>query len=165
MPAKLDPSKIHTLGQLKAAGYQPHSVKEELRQNLIRRMKAKESIFPGVIGYEETVIPDLQRAILSKHNMILLGLRGQAKTRIARQLTGLLDEYIPVVAGSDMNDDPMQPLSRFAKDLIAEQGDDTPVAWVHRDQRYVEKLATPDVTVADLIGDVDPIKAATLKLP
>ena len=121
MPAQLDPSNIHTLGQLKAAGYQPQSVKEELRQNLIRRMKAKESIFPGVIGYEETVIPDLQRAILSKHNIILLGLRGQAKTRIARQLTGLLDEYIPIVAGSDMNDDPMQPLSRFAKDLIAEK--------------------------------------------
>lgn len=128
-------------------------------------MKAKEDMFPGVLGYEETVIPDMQRAILSRHNIILLGLRGQAKTRIARQLTGLLDEYIPVVAGSEMHDDPMQPLSRFARDLVAEKGDDTPITWVHRADRYVEKLATPDVTVADLIGDVDPIKAATLKLP
>ena len=163
-----DPSKltqISTLGELKASGYQPKSVKEELRQNLIRRMQAKENIFPGVVGYEETVIPDLQRAILSKHNIILLGLRGQAKTRIARQLTGLLDEYMPIVTGSEMHDDPMQPISRTARDIVEEKGDDTPVSWVHRKDRYIEKLATPDVTVADLIGDVDPIKAATLKLP
>ncbi|MEL6132921.1 MAG: sigma 54-interacting transcriptional regulator [Bacteroidota bacterium] len=158
-------TKIKTLGQLKAAGYLPKTVKEELRENLIRKMRAKEELFPGVIGYEETVVPDMERAILSRHNIILLGLRGQAKTRIARQMTGLLDEYIPVVAGSEMNDDPMQPLSRFARDLVAEKGDDTPIEWVHRSNRYVEKLATPDVTVADLIGDVDPIKAATLKLP
>jgi magnesium chelatase subunit I len=156
---------LQTLGELKAAGYQPRSVKEELRQNLIRRMREEENIFSGVIGYEETVIPDLQRAILSRHNIILLGLRGQAKTRIARQMIGLLDEYIPVVDGSEMNDDPLQPLSRFARDLIATKGDDTPIHWVHRSARYTEKLATPDVTVADLIGDVDPIKAATLKLP
>ncbi|MEL6629615.1 MAG: magnesium chelatase, partial [Bacteroidota bacterium] len=158
-------TKIKTLGQLKAAGYLPKTVKEELRENLIRKMRAKEELFPGVIGYEETVIPDMERAILSRHNIILLGLRGQAKTRIARQMTGLLDEYIPVVSGSEMNDDPLQPLSRFARDLVAEKGDETPIEWVHRSQRYVEKLATPDVTVADLIGDVDPIKAATLKLP
>ncbi|MEM6349028.1 MAG: sigma 54-interacting transcriptional regulator, partial [Bacteroidota bacterium] len=143
----------------------PRSVKDELRHNLIKKMQAKETIFPGVIGYEETVIPDLQRAILSRHNIILLGLRGQAKTRIARQLTGLLDEYIPAVEGSEILDDPFSPLSRFAKDLVAEKGDDTPIRWVHRSLRYTEKLATPDVTVADLIGDVDPIKAATLKLP
>ncbi len=159
------PPKINTLGALKASEYQPKSVKEELRANLITQMKAGVNSFPGVLGYEETVIPDLQRAILSRHNMILLGLRGQAKTRIARQMVGLLDEYIPIVAGSEINDDPLAPLSRFANDLIAERGDETPVSWVHRDRRYAEKLATPDVTVSDLIGDVDPIKAATLKLP
>ncbi|MEL6676534.1 MAG: sigma 54-interacting transcriptional regulator [Bacteroidota bacterium] len=156
---------IATLGELKKAGYQPTSVKEELRKNLIATMRSGENPFPGIIGYEETVIPDIQRAILSRHNIILLGLRGQAKTRIARQMVGLLDEYIPMVAGSEMRDDPLAPISRFARDLIAEKGDDTPIEWVHRDDRYVEKLATPDVTVADLVGDVDPIKAATLKLP
>ncbi|MFN0200830.1 MAG: magnesium chelatase [Bacteroidia bacterium] len=157
--------QIQTLGQLKAAGYRPKSVKEELRENLILKLKNKEKMFEGIIGYEETVIPDLQRAILSRHNLILLGLRGQAKTKIARMMTDLLDEYIPVVQGSELNDDPLQPLSRFAKDLIAEKGDDTPIVWLHREERYAEKLATPDVSVADLIGDVDPIKAATLKLP
>ncbi|MEL6357966.1 MAG: magnesium chelatase, partial [Bacteroidota bacterium] len=118
-----------------------------------------------IIGFDDTVLPDIQRAILSRHNVLLLGLRGQAKTRIARLLVSLLDEYIPIVAGSELNDDPLQPISRFANDLIAEKGDATPVEWLHRDARYVEKLATPDVSVADLIGDVDPIKAATLKLP
>ncbi|MEO0470388.1 MAG: magnesium chelatase [Bacteroidota bacterium] len=160
-----DLTKIRTLGELKKAGYQSKSIKDELRTNLIRKMQAKENIFPGIIGYEDTVIPDLQRAILSRHNIILLGLRGQAKTRIARQMTELLDEYMPIVAGSELNDDPMAPISRVARDIVAEKGDDTPIAWVHRSERYVEKLATPDVTVADLIGDVDPIKAATLKLP
>lgn len=159
------PPSISTLGELRASGYQSNSVKEELRANLIQQMKAGVNSFPGVLGYEETVIPDLQRAILSRHNMILLGLRGQAKTRIARQMIGLLDEYIPIVGGSEINDDPMAPISRFARDLITEKGDDTPIEWVHRDTRYTEKLATPDVTVADLIGDVDPIKAATMKLP
>ncbi len=159
------PPSISTLGELKASGYQPKSVKEELRANLIAQMRDGTNSFPGVIGYEETVIPDLQRAILSRHNVILLGLRGQAKTRLARQMVGLLDEYIPIVAGSEVNDDPMEPLSRYARDLVAENGDDTPVDWVHREARYAEKLATPDVTVADLIGDVDPIKAATMKLP
>lgn len=154
-----------TLGELKASGYTPRSVKEELRENLKKALRNGDNMFPGVLGFDDTVIPDIERAILSRHNILLLGLRGQAKTRIARQMTGMLDEYIPVVAGAELNDDPMAPLSRFAKDLIAEQGDDTPIEWIHRDRRYVEKLATPDVSVADLIGDVDPIKAATLKLP
>ncbi len=153
-----------TLGELKETGYQPKSIKEELRSNLIQKLKNKETVFDGILGFDETVIPDVERAILSKHNILLLGLRGQAKTRIARLLIHLLDEYMPVVAGSELNDDPMQPLSRFALDLINEKGDDTPIEWVHRNERYVEKLATPDVSVADLIGDVDPIKAATMKL-
>lgn len=157
--------QIKTLGQLKAAGYEPQSVRQELRHNLIRKLKNKEEIFPGIWGYEETVIPDMQRAILSMHHINLLGLRGQAKTRIARQMIDLLDEYIPVVHGSELNDDPMHPLSRYAKDMVHDHGDDTPVNWLHRSERYTEKLATPDVSVADLIGDADPIKAATLKLP
>lgn len=160
----MNPKEIRTLGQLKASGYEARSVKEELRSNLISRLKEGAEVFPGVLGYEDTVVPDIERAILSQHNMILLGLRGQAKTRIARQMTALLDEYIPVVAGSEMNDDPMAPISAYARQLIAEKGDDTPLEWMHRDERYTEKLATPDVTVADLIGDLDPIKAANLKL-
>jgi magnesium chelatase subunit I len=156
---------IKTLGELKKSGYQPRSVKEELRENLINKLKNKENIFPGIIGFEDTVIPDVQRAILSRHSILLLGLRGQAKTKIARLLINLLDEYIPVVKNSEINDDPMHPISKFAKSLIEELGDNTPIEWMHRDQRYVEKLATPDVSIADLIGDVDPIKAATLKLP
>ncbi|MEO0875781.1 MAG: sigma 54-interacting transcriptional regulator, partial [Bacteroidota bacterium] len=154
-----------TLGELKASGYQSRSIKEEMRANLIQKLQQKETIFPGVIGFDDTVLPDVERAVLSRHNILLLGLRGQAKTRIARLLVHLLDEHMPIVAGSELNDDPLQPLSRYALDLIAEKGDDTPIDWVHRDERYVEKLATPDVSVADLIGDVDPIKAATLKLP
>ncbi|MEM6262575.1 MAG: magnesium chelatase [Bacteroidota bacterium] len=165
MPKTSRITQIKTLGELKASGYTPKSIKDELRDNLIEALKNKQQVFTGILGYEETVIPDIERAILSRHNIILLGLRGQAKTRIARQMTTLLDEHIPVVEGSEMNDDPLQPLSRFARDLIVQHGDDTPVAWVHREDRYAEKLATPDVTVADLIGDVDPIKAATLKLP
>ena len=158
-------TQIQTLGELKKSGYTPLSIKEELRKNLIQKIKNKESLFEGIIGYEETVIPDLQRAILSRHNIILLGLRGQAKTRIARLMTGLMDEYIPCISGSEIQDDPLAPLSRFARDLVAEKGDKTPISWVHRSERYTEKLATPDVSVADLIGDVDPIKAASLKLP
>lgn len=154
-----------TLGELKATGYQSKSIKEELRANLIKKLQNKETVFDGIIGFEDTVIPDIERAILSRHNILMLGLRGQAKTRIARMLVSLLDEYMPIVSGSEINDDPLKPISRYAKDLIAEKGDDTPIEWVHRDTRYVEKLATPDVSVADLIGDVDPIKAATLKLP
>jgi magnesium chelatase subunit I len=156
---------ITTLGALKASGYQPKTIKEELRSNLIKKLKNRETIFEGILGFEDTVLPDIERAILSRHNILLLGLRGQAKTRIARLLVQLLDEFIPVVGGSELNDDPMYPISRQAKDIIAEHGDNTPVTWMHRDERYVEKLATPDVSVADLIGDVDPIKAATMKLP
>ncbi|HMP28847.1 MAG TPA: magnesium chelatase [Saprospiraceae bacterium] len=156
---------IQTLGELKESGYQPISVKEELRKNLIFKLQNKEEIFKGIIGFEDTVVPDIQRAILSRHSMLLLGLRGQAKTKIARLLINLMDEYIPFVKGSEINDDPLRPLSKYAKELIAELGDATPIEWLHRNDRYVEKLATPDVSVADLIGDVDPIKAATLKLP
>ncbi|MCC7244928.1 MAG: magnesium chelatase [Saprospiraceae bacterium] len=156
---------IRSLGQLKKSGYQPRSVKDELRANLLEKIKNKETIFPGIYGFDDTVLPDVERAILSRHNILLLGLRGQAKTRIARQLVHLLDEYIPVVAGSELNDDPLAPISRQAQDLIHEHGDDTPIEWMHRDARYVEKLATPDVSIADLVGDVDPIKAANLRLP
>ena len=157
--------RIQTLGELKAAGYQPRSIKQELRDNLIARLQKKEEVFKGIWGYEETVIPDLQRAILSMHNINLLGLRGQAKTRLARMMVDLLDEYIPVLQGSDLNDDPLNPISKYAHDLISELGNDAPITWQHRVERYTEKLATPDVSVADLIGDVDPIKAASLKLP
>lgn len=157
--------KIHTLGELKAAGYQPKSIKQELRDNLIKKLQQKEKVFEGIWGYEDSVIPDMERAILSMHNIILLGLRGQAKTRIARLMIALLDEYIPVIHGSELNDDPMQPLSYYGRQMIEEHGDQTPVTWLHRSDRYAEKLATPDVSVADLIGDTDPIKAATLKLP
>lgn len=157
--------KITTLGELKAAGYISKSVKEELRDNLIKKIKAKEHSFDGIWGFEDTVIPDMERAILSMHNINLLGLRGQAKTRIARQMTELLDEYVPVIQGSELNDDPLAPISRFGTDQIKEHGDQTKVSWWHNSDRYAEKLATPDVSIADLIGDVDPIKAATLKLP
>lgn len=155
---------ISTLGALKKSGYTSRSVKEEMRENLIVALKEKTNPFPGIQGYNDTVIPQLQTAILSKHNIILLGLRGQAKTRIARLMVNLLDEWMPVVSGSEINDDPVHPLSRYAKDLIEADGDNTPIEWVHRHDRYTEKLATPDVSVADLIGDVDPIKAASLKL-
>jgi magnesium chelatase subunit I len=155
---------ITTLGQLKQSGYKSRSVKEELRENLIEQLKKKEGGFEGIIGFEDTVIPDLQTAILSRHNILLLGLRGQAKTRIARLLVNLLDEYMPYIAGSELFDDPLAPISWYGHNEVESKGDDTPIAWVHRSERYTEKLATPDVTVADLIGDVDPIKAATLKL-
>ena len=157
--------QAQTLGELKATGYRPRSLKQELRDNLIAKLNRREKIFDGVIGFDDTVLPDVERAVLSRHNILLLGLRGQAKTRIARLLVHLLDEYIPILAGSELNDDPLAPISRHGKDLIAEAGDDAPVEWVHRNERYVEKLATPDVSVADLIGDVDPIKAASLRLP
>lgn len=156
--------KIATLGELKKSGYKPRSVKEEIRANLINKLHQKEQTFKGIIGYEETVIPDVERALLSRHNILFLGLRGQAKTRMARQMTLLLDEYIPVIAGSEINDDPLSPISRHSLDLIAEKGDDTPITWLHSSERYGEKLATPDVSVADLIGDIDPIKAANLRL-
>lgn len=155
---------LKTLGELKKAGYQSKDIKTELRDNLIASLRAGKKSFEGMHGYEQTVIPQLERAILSKHNINLLGLRGQGKTRIARLMIQLLDEYIPVVAGSEINDDPFAPISRFAKELISEKGDETPIEWLHRSDRFFEKLATPDVTVADLIGDIDPIKAANLKL-
>ena len=155
---------INTFGALKASGYISKSIKTELRDNLITALKSGVETFPGMHGYEHTVIPQLERAILSKHNLNLLGLRGQGKTRIARLMVNLLDEYIPVVAGSEMNDDPFNPISRYARDILAERGDETPIYWLHRSDRFFEKLATPDVTIADLIGDIDPIKAANLKL-
>jgi magnesium chelatase subunit I len=149
-----------TLGELRASGYQSVSVKDEMRRNLIRRLKAGTSLFEGIIGYDETVLPQVQNALLSKHDMLFLGLRGQAKTRMLRQLVHLLDDAIPIVAGSEINDDPLRPLSRYAKDLLAQHGDATPIVWIGRDQRYHEKLATPDVTIADLLGEIDLVKHA-----
>jgi len=160
----MDIQNIKTLGALKKAGYESKSIKDELRTNLRSKISKGETVFTGVWGFENTVIPEMERAILSRHNINLLGLRGQAKTRLARLMINLLDEYIPVVDGSEINDDPLQPISRYAKNLIEERGDDTPISWLHRSDRFYEKLATPDVTVADLIGDIDPIKAANLKL-
>ena len=157
-------NNIKTLGQLKAAGYQSKSIKDELRENLLQKISEGEETFHGVWGYENSVIPELERAMLSRHNINLLGLRGQAKTRLARLMVQLLDEWIPVVEGSEVHDDPFDPISRFAVELIKEKGEDTPVTWLHREERFYEKLATPDVTVADLIGDIDPIKAANLRL-
>jgi magnesium chelatase subunit I len=157
-------AKITTVGQLKSAGYQSKSIKEEIRQNLIAKLRKGEGTFPGIIGYEDTVIPDTERALLSRHNILFLGLRGQAKTRMARQMTDLLDEYLPVIEGSEINDDPLHPISKYGQDMLAQHGDETPIAWLHRSERYGEKLATPDVSVADLIGDIDPIKAANLRL-
>ncbi len=156
--------EIKTLGGLKQSGYRQESVKDEIRRNLLDRLRSKDRFFDGIHGYEKTVIPELENAILSRHNIILLGLRGQAKTRIARLLVRLLDEYVPVLDGSEVNDHPLNPISPFGKDLIRERGDQAPVRWIHRSERYGEKLATPDVTVADLVGDIDPIKAATQKL-
>ncbi len=161
----MDYPKIKTLHQLKIAGYKFKTIKDELRENLIAKLKKKENVFEGIWGYEETVIPDLERAILAGHDINLLGLRGQAKTRLARLMTNLLDEYIPVIEGSELNDDPLHPISRYGIDKVQELGDETPIVWMHRNDRYSEKLATPDVSIADLIGDVDPIKAASLKLP
>jgi magnesium chelatase subunit I len=160
----MDIKDIKTLSDLKKIGYKSKSIKDELRDNLIQKIKNKETTFEGVHGYENTVIPELERAILSRHNINLLGLRGQAKTRLARLMLNLLDEYIPFVEGSEINDDPLKPISRYAKELLKEKRDDTPISWLHRSDRFAEKLATPDVTVADIIGDVDPIKAANLKL-
>jgi magnesium chelatase subunit I len=155
---------MNTLGELKKSGYIPKTIKDELRDNLIQNLQNNVNVFEGIYGYEDTVIPEIERAILSKHNINLLGLRGQAKTRLARMMVNLLDEKVPVVAGSPLNDDPLHPISNYAIELIKEKGDDTPIEWLHRNDRYAEKLATPDVSVADLIGDIDPIKAANLKL-
>lgn len=154
-------AQAKTLGELKQQNYNAgRTVKDELRANLIAKLRAGERIFPGIVGYDETVVPQIVNAILARHNLILLGLRGQAKSRIIRQLTNLLDERIPAIAGSEVNDDPFRPISAYGRQLIQEMGDETPVVWVERDARFVEKLATPDVTIADIIGDVDPIKAA-----
>ncbi len=149
-----------TLGELRASGYQIVSIKEEMRRNLLRKLRTNEPLFDGIIGYEETVLPQIQNAILSKHDMLFLGLRGQAKTRMLRQLVHLLDDAIPIVAGSEVNDNPYAPLSKYGRDLIAKHGDETPIEWLGRDERYHEKLATPDVTIADLIGEIDMIKHA-----
>src|SRR5215470_5945917 len=152
--------RARTLGELKQSGYTPVSVKDELRANLICKIKRREKLFPGIVGYDETVVPQLVNAVLARHNLILLGLRGQAKSRIIRQLTSLLDDEIPIIAGSEINDDPFVPLSAYGRQTTERDGSETRIDWVHRDNRFVEKLATPDVTVADIIGDVDPIKAA-----
>ncbi|HEX9884932.1 MAG TPA: hypothetical protein VGA70_00515 [Longimicrobiales bacterium] len=153
-------ARPRTLGELRASGYRARTVKQEMRANLRERLRSGEPLFPGIVGYEDSVVPQIVNAILSRHDFILLGLRGQAKSRILRQLVDLLDDELPILAGSEVNDDPLQPISKFGKQLVAECGDSSPVAWIHRDNRYVEKLATPDVTIADIIGDVDPIKAA-----
>ncbi|MBK6785625.1 MAG: sigma 54-interacting transcriptional regulator [Saprospiraceae bacterium] len=155
---------IKNFGQLKKSGYVSRSIKEEARENLIKKWENGEKVFEGIIGFEDTVLPDVERAILSRHNILLLGLRGQAKTRIARLMIQLLDEYMPAIDGVEMDEDPFFPISNAARKMLEEMGDNTPVRWIHRSERYVEKLATPDVTVADLIGDIDPIKAANLKV-
>ncbi|HEX8368460.1 MAG TPA: hypothetical protein VF604_07960 [Pyrinomonadaceae bacterium] len=153
-------NKARTLGELRAGGYGARSVKDEMRANLIKKLRAGERLFQGILGYEETVVPQITNAILARHNLILLGLRGQAKSRIIRQLTELLDEEMPIIAGSEINDNPFQPLSAYGKQQIDVDGDETKIDWVRRENRFVEKLATPDVTIADIIGDIDPIKAA-----
>lgn len=155
---------INTFGELKRSGYIPKTVKEEIRSNLITALTTKAQTFKTVLGYEDTVIPDVERALLSRHNILFLGLRGQAKTRMAREMVNLLDEWIPCVAGSEINDSPFAPISLYARELLENKGDDTPITWLHRSERYGEKLATPDVSVADLVGDIDPIKAANLRL-
>ena len=152
--------KASTVGELRATGYRPRSVKQELRDNLIARLRRGAPLFPGIIGYEETVIPQVENAILSGHDVVFLGERGQAKTRLARLLVDLLDEELPVLAGSEINDDPLDPISPAGRALLAERGDAAAIAWIPRDRRYGEKLATPDITIADLIGEVDPIKVA-----
>ncbi len=157
-------SRPQTLGELKRSGYRPETVRREMRRNLRAKLKAGERLFPGILGYERTVIPGVVNAVLAGHDLILLGLRGQAKTRMLRALTDLLDPEIPVIRGSELNDDPLEPVSVPGQSLVAEAGDDTPVDWLPRELRYNEKLATPDVSIADLLGDIDPIKAATRKL-
>ena len=158
-------SKEITFKELKNSDYKNQTINKEIQANLIARIKAKQPVFEGLYGYEDTVVPQLKKAIIAGHHINLLGLRGQAKTKIARSMVDLLDEYMPIVKGSEINDSPFQPISKYARDLVEEMGDKTPISWVHRSDRFFEKLATPDVNVSDLIGDIDPIKAATLKLP
>jgi magnesium chelatase subunit I len=155
-----DRPSISTLGELKASGYTPRSVRDEIRGNLVASLREGRALFPGIRGYDETVLPELQNALLAGHDIIFLGERGQAKTRLARSLSALLDEWMPIVAGSEINDDPFAPVSWHGRQMVEERGDETPIDWVHRDRRFAEKLATPDTTVADLIGEVDPIKVA-----
>src|SRR5438132_1706380 len=157
-------TNIHTLGELRSSGYRIRSVKDEMRENLLAKIARRDTIFPGIHGYDRTVIPALHNAILSKHDIILLGLRGQAKTRILRSLTSVLDDAIPIIEGCEINDSPLNPSCKRCRRLAAERGDDLPVGWMHPQERYREKLATPDVTVADLVGDIDPIKAANQRL-
>ena len=154
------PDRPNTLGELIEAGYRPRSVREEIRENLVAALRDGVNPFPGILGYDRTVLPALQNALLAQHDIVLLGLRGQAKTRILRALTGLLDEAIPVIAGSELNESPFAPFSKYGKRIAASAGADLPVEWLEREARYREKLATPDVTIADLIGDIDPVKAA-----
>lgn len=156
--------KETTFKELKKTGFIDRSINQEIQDNLITRIKSNKPVFEGLIGYENSVVPQLKKAIIAGHHINLLGLRGQAKTKIARSMIGLLDEYMPIVKGSEINDSPFHPISKYSRDLIAEHGDDTPITWIHRSDRYFEKLATPDVNVSDLIGDIDPIKAATMKL-
>jgi magnesium chelatase subunit I len=154
------PAKPATLGELRSSGYVVQPVKQEMRRNLIEKLRKGEALFPGILGFEDTVIPQLQNAILSGQDVIFLGERGQAKSRLIRSLVGLLDDSIPIIAGSEVNDDPFNPISKYAQDLVEDQGDATPIEWIGRDDRYGEKLATPDITIADLIGEVDPIRVA-----
>src|SRR5260221_815349 len=153
-------SRPATLGQLRESGWESRTVKDEVRANAASKIAAGEPLFPGVVGYDDTVLPQLENALLAGHDVIFLGERGQAKTRMIRSLTNLLDEYMPIVAGSEINDDPYKPVSKHARDIIREHRDDTQIEWVHRDTRFGEKLATPDTSIADLIGEVDPIKVA-----
>lgn len=157
-------NEVKTLGELKSSGYKVLSIKDEIRKNLVEKISNREPIFEGIVGYDKTVIPSIINSLLAKHDIILLGLRGQAKTKIARMIPNLLDEFIPIVKGSEINDNPFHPVSKYAVDMIKEKGDDTEIEWITRDQRYSEKLATPDVNIADLIGDIDPIKAANQRL-
>jgi magnesium chelatase subunit I len=161
----MDYTRLRTLGQLKAAQYRTRSVKTELRENLIAALREGRPLFKGIYDYDETVLPQLRTAILARHDILLLGLRGQAKTRLARLMVELLDPYIPAIAGTELPEDPFHPITAEGQLIVTEAGDDTPIRWIAREERYIEKLATPDVSVADLIGDIDPIKAATLKLP
>ncbi len=161
----MDYTRLRTFGQLKAAGYQSRSIKMELRENLIAALREGRPLFKGIYDYDETVLPQLRTAILARHDILLLGLRGQAKTRLARLMVELLDPYIPAIEGTELPEDPFHPITAEGKLILTEGGDDTPIRWISREERYIEKLATPDVSVADLIGDIDPIKAATLKLP
>ena len=155
-----DRSLPKTLGELRSRGHRPQSVKEEMRRNLLAQLRTGGPLFPGIVGYEETVIPQIENALLSQHDMLFLGLRGQGKTRMLRMLVNFLDPVVPLIAGSEVNDDPTTPISKYGRDMLERHGDDCPIDWLPREKRYHEKLATPDVTIADLIGEIDLIKHA-----